>query len=616
MLYFFSSSNQVKEFLEGLVNFSVSRFDGCWGLGFLVGFVNESRSSQGSIESFAQEGHENGNFLALNGEPITVAVGKSLDQSMGAEFAQIVTKGSDGVVGGVEFECVQDSAAQFLGAPASKRTRSPAQEHLEQAHHADLVQANAGDLVFAQQDGFGQTGQEIKLAVDVQVDGLIGGESIQGAVAGLADLLQTIQALPEVEIRQVIGKQFQAQVGAPLLVLPEKAVLPIGAEDMTALAKLFQDGLQFTVKAAMEAMAKDLADAIGRKAVEAQFTAALKDVADRPVALEDHVPAVFDLLDGPGAAQSVAGQPLLGRELGAQRESPIVQALANDLSTEAIGHFLESFGVLHGGNGIILLAMGKLSNLELASDEFVPIDIRANGEGDEGGYPQGHGSQNLIVDMEIVMPITEELGPNHPVIGIFSGVAELNGTERTALFHGHEDEVNAKALSFADPLQRGGDDFFMAKGLAFGVAGRPDQRDFAIAGVAFHPADVMGGAATEDLFGNDGFFEDVAEEVDDVMFGAKEVQVTGNDDAIKAVINELNPRGEQFSKEAHRRPFSGSSGPGRVFTTADATPKPSAKLEANKTRYLKLPRSRFGTPGSLLPKALRIGSWEISNIFG
>jgi hypothetical protein len=154
-------------------------------------------------------------------------------------------------------------------------------------------------------------------------------------------------------------------------------------------------------------------------------------------------------------------------------------------------------------------------------------------------------------------------------------MAELDGAERAALLLGHENVIDAKALRAADSLQSWSDDLFVAERFAFGVAGHPDQRDLAFTGVGFDPADIVVGAATEDGFGDDRFFKDVPEEVNDVVFGSEEVQVAGDDDSIKAVINKLHVSGEELKKEVHRRPFLGRVARDGYFLAADATPEMS-----------------------------------------
>lgn len=83
---------------------------------------------------------------------------QAFDQSMGPELAQIVAEGAQRVMARGEFKGIEDGAAQFLAAPPAQRTGPSAEEDLEQAHHPDLVQANASNLAFLEWDRFSQTG--------------------------------------------------------------------------------------------------------------------------------------------------------------------------------------------------------------------------------------------------------------------------------------------------------------------------------------------------------------------------------------------------------------------------------------------------------------------------
>src|SRR5215471_7009643 len=113
----------------------------------------------------------------------------------------------------------------------------------------------------------------------------------------------------------------------------------------------------------------------------------------------------------------------------------------------------------------------------------------------------------------------------------------------------------------------------MAHGLAL-VPRNPLQRDVMILGVGFNPANVVGGASAEHRFGNDRFMKYVVEELHHMGLGAEKVQVAIKHDAIKAVINELNPRGEKLNKELHRRSPPGCVARCRgLLTTADAIGK-------------------------------------------
>jgi hypothetical protein len=63
----------------------------------------------------------------------------------------------------------------------------------------------------------------------------------------------------------------------------------------------------------------------------------------------------------------LAGQAFLARELGSERESPVVEAVTNNFRAQGIGRSLESFGIVDRGKGVVLLAEGRLLGLESAS---------------------------------------------------------------------------------------------------------------------------------------------------------------------------------------------------------------------------------------------------------
>src|SRR5687768_5843094 len=132
------------------------------------------------------------------------------------------------------------------------------------------------------------------------------------------------QSFFEIQVGQMIGDYLQAQKGGPFLVLFEKAVFPIGAKGMTAMIQTLQHGLQLALKMAAHAVAEDLRGVISGETAQAEFAATLEDMPDGPVAFEDKVGAVFDLLDGPGAAQSPTSTPFLFGELGPQHKGPFV----------------------------------------------------------------------------------------------------------------------------------------------------------------------------------------------------------------------------------------------------------------------------------------------------
>src|SRR6266478_4691354 len=103
------------------------------------------------------------------------------------------------------------------------------------------------------------------------------------------------------------------------------------------------------------------------------FAAALEDFMDGEVAFEDEVAAVFDLRQRVEARQvHLAAFPL--GELWSEEECPVVELLADDLWTESISRCLQRRCILHGEEGIVVLAEADVGPLQLLLDERVAVE--------------------------------------------------------------------------------------------------------------------------------------------------------------------------------------------------------------------------------------------------
>ena len=107
-----------------------------------------------------------------------------------------------------------------------------------------------------------------------------------------------VQPFPETEVGEVVGAQFVAQERRELFILLEKRVFEVGAKDMMAMLDLIDDGGELAAVPAVKARAKDHGDLVGGEPPEAEFAAALEQLADGKVALENEVAAILDLGDG------------------------------------------------------------------------------------------------------------------------------------------------------------------------------------------------------------------------------------------------------------------------------------------------------------------------------
>ena len=97
----------------------------------------------------------------------------------------------------------------------------------------------------------------------------------------------------------------------------------------------------------MESHAEEFRDPVGCQSPKPDLAAALENLMDREVALEDEVAAVLYLPDGVEARQ-VDLIALGAGELRSQDQCPVVELLLNDLGTKPIGGSLERRDIVDG----------------------------------------------------------------------------------------------------------------------------------------------------------------------------------------------------------------------------------------------------------------------------
>ena len=89
--------------------------------------------------------------------------------------------------------------------------------------------------------------QQRKVDVDVEPLRLETGEAAGDRLEPLADGIEMVQSLLEMEIGEVVGDQLVAQEGGELFVLLQKRVFEVGAEDVMAVLDTVDDGGQLAV---------------------------------------------------------------------------------------------------------------------------------------------------------------------------------------------------------------------------------------------------------------------------------------------------------------------------------------------------------------------------------
>src|SRR5215813_9565766 len=119
-----------------------------------------------------------------------------------------------------------------------------------------------------------------------------------------------------------------------------------------AMVGALQHAAQLAADAPVQAPAKDLGDAVGAQAQQAQITGALEQPVDGEVAPEDQVAAVLDLLEGVVTAEIDRVAVLFGK-LGTDDEAPVLEPGANQPGAQRIGGHLQRLGICAQGRSIV-----------------------------------------------------------------------------------------------------------------------------------------------------------------------------------------------------------------------------------------------------------------------
>ncbi len=135
---------------------------------------------------------------------------------------------------------------------------------------------------------------------------------------------------------------------------------------------------------------------------------------------------------------------------------------ADDLRAEPVGGGLQSGHVVHGQEGVVVLAEADLVSVQFLLDEGVAVEPVGGMEGKEGGHAHDDRPQHLVPDVEVVMGETAALMRQDAVVGVLRREFGDADAEGAALFHALEDEVDAIGILPLHAAQRGQDVIFFA----------------------------------------------------------------------------------------------------------------------------------------------------------
>jgi len=253
---------------------------------------------------------------------------------------------------------------------------------------------------------------------------------------------------------------------------------------------------------------------------------------DREDLTEDKVQTILDLAEGVKTVQ-VHALAFPFRELGTQMKGPIVEALFQDLRGQTIGGLLQGLRVRDSQKRIVFLSKGDAPSGQFGFHKVMAVDIIGGLEGEKRTDSQDHGTQDGVMDIEIVMRKATTGLTKDSVIGIGSCKLRREATEGGALFHTFEDEVEAIAVSPLHLTEGWSNDLLFAS-----VLFCPLDGDAMVASIGFHPILVDPSSLHQDLFGDTRDANDLPENVDDVFWTGEHGQITMDHDPVKTMVNE------------------------------------------------------------------------------
>jgi hypothetical protein len=271
--------------LNGFVGAMVGGFELARRLVMGVGAVVKASVGERAAEPFVKEQEEQGDLNPFWGETVGVAGSVTLQQPVGFKLTQVVSELVQPVAAVGEVEGGEDGVVDLLGGPAADLTTA-VQEDLEEADDAGIADLNPGIADRGDSDWKAEALQQREVDVDVEPLRLETGEAAGDGLEALADGIEVVQSLVEMEIGEVVGDQLVAQQGGGLFVLLQKRVFEVGAEGVMAVLDAIDDGGQLAAHCAVQAGAKDPGDLVGGQPPQAEFAAAFEQLVDGKLRLK------------------------------------------------------------------------------------------------------------------------------------------------------------------------------------------------------------------------------------------------------------------------------------------------------------------------------------------
>jgi hypothetical protein len=256
--------------VEGEVDLTEGGFDGA-----VVGGVWRRCRSGGqgrdrSEQAGAELDQEDAELQAARGQAIASRAADPLDEAVSAELAEVVAELGQAVVSLGEAVTVEEACEGVAGGPVSDEAAGM-EEHVEQADHTIVLEAEAGHATLPDLDRLRKAGQ--LTLIDGAREQL--GLGIEEALIGLGhpgdQRRQVLEAAADVEVIRIVDAGLGPQQRLGFLLLLDERGLVVGSQNRVALVAAVQHGLELAPVALRDLASKQVGGPVRASEYQAEL---------------------------------------------------------------------------------------------------------------------------------------------------------------------------------------------------------------------------------------------------------------------------------------------------------------------------------------------------------
>src|SRR5690348_8065197 len=260
-----------------------------------------------------------------------------------------------------------------------------------------------------------------------------------------------------------------------------------------AMVDLLQRALEFAAPPPADPKTEDLSDFVGQQSKQTHIARTFEQFMNREVAPEDEIPAVLDLLNRMVALQ-IDRLSIGFAELRSYDQSPVIEALADDIGIQAVGGGLQGGRICGRQEGVVILAECDFAAQQFPLDVVMAVQIIRDLERQEGTHAHCYRSQHFIANVKVIVGVAAALSRDDAVVRILDGVPRHRGPEGWSHFHALQNEIDPEAILALHALEIRADIILFAHALF-----RPLDWNSLLAGEGIHPTVVVASALAQNL---------------------------------------------------------------------------------------------------------------------